>query len=130
MLLAALLALSQPPVSPDWIEFDLRQRGWTQTPARYDALSLERRGDRIRVWIAHGIALSGLPDRHHLERVELDCRTGRSRVLEGRLEQGSFPVRRYGATDFAAIAPGTTEAALAALVCAGPGGAAAGPDSP
>jgi len=120
MLFLAILALSTAaPGEDDWREFDRRQRGWGETPTEYDAARIERRGQRIRIWIRYEFMLSGLPDVRTLRRIELDCARRRSADMEVVISGGAYPGphRRRFFRRLTPIAAGSEEDALAKAVC-------------
>ena len=120
MLLAAIALGAAAAAAPDWREFDRRQRGWVESPAFYDAASLERRGNRVRVWIFHEVALSGLPSPRMRDRVEADCTTRETRILEQYRDQGPLSDHSRRATPFAEVEDGSTSEALLRAVCIAP----------
>jgi hypothetical protein len=126
LIVASTLLLAAAGSGADWRPFDLRKRGWGESPAYYDAASLERReGGRVRVRVFWTFHYSGLPDQRSRERLEIDCRQGRSRRIGGIIEAvppraGPRGVLRR--TRFAPIMPDSLDEALRPIVCP-PGGA-------
>jgi len=123
MSLLAMLALQAAvALSPRWMEFDRRRRGWSETPAYFDAASVEQGGGgRVRVWVVWENRLSGLPDPQISSRLEIDCGRRRVRTLARFVVQGSQRFRSPRPSRSAAIERGSEADVLARRLCAGCG---------
>lgn len=130
MLLLTIALIAAAPGNADWREFDRRLRGWSETPAFYDATHIERRGGNARMWVRYRVAMSGEPDVATRIRVEIDCARRRSRALEivesrsDMIENDGLyvmherrPVRRLLHAGLRPIAARSLEDALARRVC-------------
>lgn len=118
LFVAALLVSIGWEESRDWRAFERRPTGVAESTYYYDAARVVRDGDRLRVWIRFEGHLSGLPDPRHLEHREIDCARRRSRIIGGSVDDGLRRPRLLQRQDRTKpIAPASTDAALADLLC-------------
>ena len=115
-LLSSLAVTLQPAAA--WVEFDRRGSGWGDSPYEYDAASLRREGNRLRVTYRYTFFTSGVPDYHYRIRLEVDCIRRRARAAGIRQSGGGIPPRFLATPTISRpFASDSIEAALARRLC-------------